>query len=97
MRSVAWLQRGCGTPGSTFASKPYSWGTTAIQNVAGRFPADSDLTIALALLKPYFHGTTRRIGEPCCFSSGWPYMPVARNASSLVASAMVNASVYGQG
>src|SRR5207253_25594 len=48
-------------------------------------------------LKPYFHGTARRSGAPCCFGIGLPYAPIARNASSLVASVIVSPSVYGQG
>src|SRR5215216_2900250 len=97
MRSLRWLQRGCGTSGLTLAQKSYSWGRSVFQNVAGCWEVSSIRTMDLALLKPYFHGTTIRTGAPCCFSSGWPYIPVARNASSLVASASVRPSVYGHG
>src|SRR5689334_9881288 len=48
-------------------------------------------------LKPYFHGVARRSGAPFCFGTGLPYMPVTMKASSLVASAMVRPSTYGQG
>src|SRR5947209_4976923 len=89
MRSVAWLQRGCGTLGFTLAQKSYSSGPSVFQNVAGWSAVNSMRAIDLALLKPYFHGTTNRTGAPCCFRRGWPCIPVARKVNSLVASARV--------
>src|SRR5215813_10468028 len=87
-RSVAWLQRGCGTSGFTFAQKPYSLGPTFAQNVTGRLSVKVNRTIDLTDLKPYFHGVIKRIGAPSCFGIGLPYMPVPMKASSLFASAM---------
>src|ERR1700757_885675 len=88
-RSVAWLQRGCGTSGLTFAQKPYSLDCSFFQNETGCLSVNVNLKIDLIDLKPYFHGVTRRSGAPSCFGTGLPYMPVTRKASSLVASAMV--------
>ncbi len=48
-------------------------------------------TIDLALLKPYFHGTTMRTGAP--FS---PYRPKVSSASGCMASSMRRPSLYGQ-
>src|SRR5207237_9489924 len=91
--SVAWLQRGCGTSGLTFAQKPYSAACRLSQNVVGRLSVKLKRTIDLIDLNPYFHGTARRSGEPICFSAGLPYMPVTRKASSLFASSIVRPSV----
>src|SRR5262249_40708814 len=90
--SVAWLQRGCGTCGLTFAQKPYSDACNASQKLRGRWSVNVKCVIDLIDLKPYFQGTARRNGAPCDFDTGFPYAPVTRNASSLVASAMVNPS-----
>src|SRR3954453_4021263 len=95
--SVAWLQRGCATSGLTFAQKPYSAACRPSQKVFGRWSVKLKRTIDLIDLKPYFHGTARRSGAPICFKAGLPYMPVTRNASSLLASAIVSPSVYGHG
>ena len=43
-------------------------------------------TIDLMLLKPYFHGTTRRSGAPFWFVSVLPYKPTARIVSGCIAS-----------
>ena len=40
----------------------------------------------LMLLKPYFHGTTSRIGAPFCGQSCLPYSPIDRSARSFIAS-----------
>ncbi len=40
------------------------------QNVAGRSAVNSIRASDLPLLNPYFHGTTSRMGAPCCFSNG---------------------------
>src|SRR5262249_10364193 len=91
-RSEAWLQRGCGTSGLTFAQKPYSLDCRASQYDFGRLSVNSNLTIDLADLKPYFHGNARRKGAPSCLGTGLPYMPVTTNARSLAASAIVKPS-----
>src|SRR5262249_18908061 len=96
-RSLAWLQRGCGTSGLTFAQNPYSLPCTVSQNETGRLSVNAKCTIDLTDLNPYFHGNTSRIGAPSCFGTGLPYMPVTRKASSLAASAIVTPSTYGQG
>ena len=41
IRSVAWLQRGCGLAGLTLAVKSYSSGPRVFQNVAGRSAVSS--------------------------------------------------------
>jgi hypothetical protein len=43
-------------------------------------------TMDLTDLKPYFHGTTSRIGAPFCAGSARPYSPVASSASGCMAS-----------
>src|SRR5262249_5159720 len=92
-RSVAWLQRGCGTSGLTFAQKPYSLPSTVSQNETGRFSVNEKRTIDLTDLNPYFHGSTSLSGAPSCFGTGLPYLPVAKKASSLPASATVSPSI----
>src|SRR5919205_2775054 len=92
-RSVAWLQRGCGTSGLTFAQNPYSEACSFSQNETGRWSVKVNLTIDLVDLNPYFHGVARRRGAPFCLGTGLPYIPVTRKASSLVASATVSASI----
>ena len=42
------------------------------QLVGGCFSTSLIFTIDLMLLKPYFHGTTRRIGAPFWFGSVLP-------------------------
>src|SRR3569623_432272 len=96
MRSVDCGQ-GRGTSGSTFETNGYACGLSVLQKVAGSRSTSSMRSIDLIDLKPYFHGTTSRIGAPCCLSSGWPYMLVASSVSSFAASASVNPSTYGQG
>src|SRR3569833_1022242 len=95
--SLAWLQRGCGTAGFTFAQKPYSEDCRSSHMPTGRLSTNEKRTIDFADLKPYFHGTARRNGAPCCLASGWPYAPVTKNASSFEASGIVSPSMYGQG
>src|SRR5215472_12226524 len=92
-RSVAWLHRGCGTSGLTFAQKPYSSPCTASQNDTGRLSVNEKRTIDLTDLNPYFHGNISRNGAPFCFGEGLPYIPVTRNESSLPASAIVTPSI----
>src|SRR5262249_60247956 len=70
--SLAWLQRGCGTCGFTFAQKPYSAGCSASHMPFGRLSVKLKRTIDLIDLKPYFHGSASRSGAPCCRASGWP-------------------------
>ena len=53
-------------------------------------------TIDLMLLKPYFHGTTSRIGAPFWLGRSCPYSPVARRVSGCMASSMRSPSRYGQ-
>src|SRR6516165_3948530 len=96
-RSVAWLQRGCGTSGLTFAQNPYSSPATVSQNDTGRLSVNEKRTIDLTDLNPYFHGSARRNGAPSCLGTGLPYIPVTKKASSLPASAIVTPSIYGQG
>src|SRR5215471_167419 len=91
-RSEAWLQRGCGTSGFTFAQNPYSLDCKASQYDFGRLSVNSNLTIDLTDLNPYFHGNASRSGAPSCFGTGLPYIPVTRNARSLAASAIVTPS-----
>src|SRR5207248_4576547 len=91
-RSVAWLQRGCGTSGLTFAQNPYSLPCTVSQKDTGRFSVNEKWTIDFTDLNPYFHGNTSRSGAPSCFGTGLPYMPVTRKASSFPASATVTPS-----
>src|SRR2546430_9987132 len=43
-------------------------------------------TIDFALLKPYFQGTTTRIGAPFWFGRTWPYMPTVRSVNGWSAS-----------
>src|SRR5438309_1223538 len=92
-RSVAWLQRGCATAGFTLAQKPYSVGWVLCQEFNGCLSVKLMRTIDLTDLKPYFQGTTRRIGAPSCFGMVLPYMPVAMKARSFVASAMARPSL----
>ena len=47
------------------------------------------------LLKPYFHGTTSRIGAPFWFISVLPYRPTARIVSGCIASSIRSPSMYG--
>src|SRR4029077_2432283 len=96
-RSVAWLQRGCGTSGLTLAQKPYSFSPTVSQNDTGRFSTNEKRTIDLTDLNPYFHGNTKRSGAPSCLGTGLPYMPVTRKASSFPASAIATLSIWGHG
>src|SRR6202022_2913508 len=91
-RSLAWLQRGCGTSGLTLAQKPYSLPCTVSQNETGRFSVNENRTIDLTDLNPYFQGSTKRNGAPSCLGTSFPYIPVTRKASSLPASAMVTPS-----
>src|SRR2546423_13166847 len=53
-------------------------------------------TMDLMLLKPYFQGTTNRIGAPSCGGRVCPYKPVARIVSGCIASSSRNPSTYGQ-
>src|SRR5215831_5146226 len=66
------------------------------QVVGGSLATSAIFTIDLMLLKPYFHGTTRRIGAPSCGGSVWPYNPVARIVSGCIASSSLSPSTYGQ-
>ena len=45
---------------------------SVFQKVRGLRLVNSMLTIDLILLKPYFHGTIRRMGAPCCLGRTWP-------------------------
>jgi hypothetical protein len=47
----------------------------------------------LALLKPYFQGTTSRTGAPFCLGSTSPYMPKASSVSGCMASSSRRPSV----
>src|SRR4051812_8702640 len=96
-RSICWLQRGCDTPGLTFAQKPYSSGARSCQKVFGRSVVKLNRMIDFTDLNPYFHGKCSRMGAPMTLATGLPYAPVTRNASSLFASAMVRPSTYGHG
>ena len=60
--------------------------------VLGRVSVKVKRTIELIDLEPYFQGTARRSGAPFWRGIGLPYRPVAMNASSLVAPAMVRPS-----
>ena len=42
----------------------------------------------LMLLKPYFHGTTTRIGAPFCAGNTWPYKPTDKIVNGCMASSM---------
>ena len=53
-------------------------------------------TSDLMLLKPYFHGTTMRIGAPFWFGNTSPYMPTVSSVSGCMASSMRRPSTYGQ-
>src|SRR3982750_4388929 len=90
--SAAWLQRGCGPSGLTLAQKPYSDACNASQKLFGRWSVNVKRVIDLIDLNPYFHGTASRSGAPIDLATGLPYAPVTRNASSLVASAIVSPS-----
>ena len=63
------------------------------QAVRGSCSMKRILTIDLADLKPYFHGTTSRTGAPFCFGSTSPYMPKASSVSGCSASSRRSASV----
>src|ERR1700733_2904478 len=91
-RSVAWLQRGCGKAGLTFAQKPYSDGPIASQKVEGRFSTKLILIGAFADLQPFSHGNVSRIGPPFCGGRGLPYRPVEMKARSFAASSIVTPS-----
>ena len=47
----------------------------------------------LALLNPYFHGITTRIGAPFWFGSTWPYIPTVSRVSGWSASSSRSPSV----
>ena len=87
-RSVFWLQRGWSTCGLTLEKKPYSRGLDFIHAVDG-WPGQKRMaTIDLIDLKPYFHGTTSRIGAPFWLGMARPYTPTASRVSGCMASSM---------
>ncbi|MNW04753.1 hypothetical protein D3C71_2008890 [compost metagenome] len=63
------------------------------QAVPGSFSVRRMVTMLLALLKPYFQGTTRRSGAPFCLGSSFPYIPKASKASGCMASSRRRPSV----
>ena len=56
--------------------------------VGGCFSTNRIFTMDLMLLKPYFHGTTRRSGAPFWLGSTSPYSPTHKIASGCMASSM---------
>src|SRR5437879_1653421 len=64
--------------------------------VGGCFSTKRILTIDLMPLKPYFHGTTRRIGAPFWAGNTSPYSPTERIVSGFMASSIRKPSTYGQ-
>ena len=64
--------------------------------VVGCFSTKRIRTSDLALLKPYFHGTTTRTGAPFCAGSTSPYIPNVSSVSGCMASSIRRPSVYGQ-
>src|SRR2546422_7663156 len=75
---------------------PYSWGAALFHAVGGSALVSRIRTIDFALLKPYFQGTTTRIGAPFWFGRTWPYMPTVRSVNGWSASSSRSPSVYGQ-
>src|SRR5207245_6648296 len=76
--------------------KAYSEGAAVSQAVLGCSPTRRIRTMDLALLKPYFHGTTTRTGAPFWFGSTRPYMPTVSSVSGCKASSSRSPSTYGQ-
>ena len=62
------------------------------QAVTGCWSVSVILSIDLMLLKPYFHGTTSRIGAPFWFGSMSPKTPTAMMVSGCMASSSLRPS-----
>lgn len=73
--------------------EPVLVGGNAFQVVFGCSRTRLIRTIDLMLLKPYFHGTTRRNGAPFWLGNSRPYMPTARIARGCIASSMRKPSI----
>src|SRR5262249_1482110 len=75
---------------------PYSLGAAFSHDVLGCSVTRRMRTIDLALLNPYFHGTTIRTGAPFWLGRTCPYIPTVSSVRGCSASSSRRPSTYGQ-